>query len=568
MRSRGGRILQLKTLNGKEFKKMILVGADQLSQQVELINSLNVFPVPDGDTGTNMNMTFQSGADRLKETKSNHVGELSQALAKGLLMGARGNSGVILSQIFRGFSQAIANEEQLTSQTFVAAFLGAVESAYKAVMKPVEGTILTVARESALAGERKSKTTDNIIEIMEAIVEGARIALDKTPDLLPVLKQVGVVDSGGKGLLTIYEGFLSQLTGQEIVSDEDLNTIDADKHSHAIFSETNEHPLSMDEITYGYCTEIMVEIGKGPTTDLTFNYDEFRNTLNSMGDSLLVVADDEIIKVHVHTEDPGRVMQLGQQYGELIKIKVDNMREQVRELERADQSMQTPVPEQVPQALKTAVIAVATGSGIIETLESIGVNYVLEGGQTMNPSTQDFVDAMTAVKADNYILMPNNKNIIMAAEQAALLSDKPAIVIPTTAIPQSLTAMLVYNPEGELEDNQAVMTEMVGAVKSGSVTYAIRDTDIDGLSIKKDDFMGLIDGKIKVAFADIKQTLQETLDLMIDENSEIVMLYIGEDGEEAVAEEVVAALEASHPEVEFEIVEGNQPVYHYLFSVE
>lgn len=560
--------MQLKTLNGKEFKKMILVGADQLSQQVDLINSLNVFPVPDGDTGTNMNMTFQSGAERLKETQSNHVGELSQALAKGLLMGARGNSGVILSQIFRGFSQAIANEEELTNQTFVAAFLGAVESAYKAVMKPVEGTILTVARESALAGERKSKSTDNIIEIMEAIVEGARIALDKTPDLLPVLKQVGVVDSGGKGLLTIYEGFLSQLTGQELVSDEDLNTLGSDKHSHAIFSETNEHPLSMDEITYGYCTEIMVEIGKGPTTDLTFNYDEFRNTLNNMGDSLLVVADDEIIKVHVHTEDPGRVMQLGQQYGELIKIKVDNMREQVRELERADQSMQTPVPEQMPQELKTAVIAVATGSGIIETLQSIGVNYVLEGGQTMNPSTQDFVDAMNAVKAENYILMPNNKNIIMAAEQAALLADKPTVVIPTTAIPQSITAMLAYNPEGELEDNQAVMTEMVGAVKSGSITYAIRDTDIDGISIKKDDFMGLIDGNIKVAFADIKQTLQKTLNLMIDENSEIVMLYIGEDGEEAVAEEVVASLEESHPGLEIEIVEGNQPVYNYLFSVE
>lgn len=560
--------MQLKTLNGKEFKKMILVGADQLSQQVDLINSLNVFPVPDGDTGTNMNMTFQSGAERLKESQSNHVGELSQALAKGLLMGARGNSGVILSQIFRGFSQAIANEEELTNQTFVAAFLGAVESAYKAVMKPVEGTILTVARESALAGERKSKSTDNIIEIMEAIVEGARIALDKTPDLLPVLKQVGVVDSGGKGLLTIYEGFLSQLTGQELVSDEDLNTLGSDKHSHAIFSETNEHPLSMDEITYGYCTEIMVEIGKGPTTDLTFNYDEFRNTLNNMGDSLLVVADDEIIKVHVHTEDPGRVMQLGQQYGELIKIKVDNMREQVRELERADQSMQTPVSEQMPQELKTAVIAVATGSGIIETLQSIGVNYVLEGGQTMNPSTQDFVDAMNAVKAENYILMPNNKNIIMAAEQATLLADKPTVVIPTTAIPQSITAMLAYNPEGELEDNQAVMTEMVGAVKSGSITYAIRDTDIDGISIKKDDFMGLIDGNIKVAFADIKQTLQETLNLMIDENSEIVMVYIGEDGEEAVAEEVVASLEESHPGLEIEIVEGNQPVYNYLFSVE
>lgn len=559
--------MELEKLTASDFQAMVIAGAERLSENVELINSLNVFPVPDGDTGTNMNMSFQSGVENLKQVKTEHVGDLSQALAKGLLMGARGNSGVILSQIFRGFSQAIKDKETLDSTEFMSAFIGGVESAYKAVMKPVEGTILTVARESAIRGEKKAKKTQDIIEVMGSIVRGASQSLDRTPDLLPVLKQVGVVDSGGKGLLCIYEGFLAALTGEVTVKASDKSP--KSEHSHAIFEADNDMPLSMDDITYGYCTEIMVRIGEGPTVKKAFDYDEFRNLLNTKGDSLLVVNDDEIVKVHVHTENPGEIMQLGQEFGELIKIKVDNMREQVRGLEAEDRAMQVDKTPSIPTEVKPfAIIAVAAGEGMMELFKSIGVDEVLSGGQTMNPSTEDFIKLIEKVSAENIIILPNNKNIIMAAEQAAEVTDKPTVVIPTSTIPQGIASMLAYNPTHSIEENKELMTESSQTVVSGQITYSIRDTEIDGVSIKKDDYMGLIDGKIILSEPNIETALLHTIETIINDDMELVTIIIGEDGDVELAESVAEKIEAANSDVEIEFVLGGQPVYHYILSAE
>ena len=557
--------MELTIMNAAEFKKMFKAGADRLMQNVDLVNSLNVFPVPDGDTGTNMNMTFQSGVAKMQESSSQKVNDLALNLSKGLLMGARGNSGVILSQIFRGFYQAIKDEEELDSQSFTDAFLGGVESAYKAVMKPVEGTILTVARESALRGQQKAESTDNLVEIMRSIVKGAQEALDKTPDLLPVLKQVGVVDSGGKGLLCIYEGFLMALTG-EVIEDEPGQTFD---HAHAMFEEVNEHPLSMDEITYGYCTEIMVRIGQGETVIKDFDYEEFRQVLNTKGDSLLVVADDEIVKVHIHTENPGLIMQLGQEFGELIKIKVDNMREQVRGLEGQEEALKgAKVPKPSQEDSEYAIIAVASGQGLVDLFQSIGVTEVLQGGQTMNPSTEDFVKAIERANARNIILLPNNKNIVMAAQQAAEVSETPTVVVPTKSITQGISTLLMFNPDQTIEANQQAMSEYAQTVDYGQITNAIRDTQIDAIQIKKDDYMGILNGDIVLAHADLAQALEELVEQMVDEDSELVTVIVGEDGDEATVEAVEDQVLARYPDLEFEVIQGDQPVYHYFVSVD
>lgn len=553
--------MELTKITATEFRAMIIAGGQRLSEQMEIINALNVFPVPDGDTGTNMNMSFSSGVESVKQSKATTVGALAADLAKGLLMGARGNSGVILSQIFRGFSKAVEGKETLDAAEFSAAFAGGVESAYKAVMKPVEGTILTVSRESAVAGERMVQQTANIIEVMQAIVSGAEKSLAKTPELLPVLKQVGVVDSGGKGLLSVYEGFLSALKGEAIVED----SVDSKTHVHAMFEDNVENPVKMEDITFGYCTEIMVRIGEGPTVIKTFDYDAFRNVLDTKGDSLLVVADDEIVKVHIHTENPGEIMQLGQEFGELIKIKVDNMREQVRELERAEEVAASEL--RVPKS-PYAVIAVASGEGVCDLFRGLGVTYVLEGGQTMNPSTEDFIRAIEAVNAEQIILLPNNKNIIMAAEQACQVSPVPTAVVATTTIPQGIASLMAFNAELTIQENQHLMTEMSRQITSGQITYSIRDTDIDGVSIKKDDFMGIIDGKIRLSVANIEQALNDCLSLMINEDSEIVTIIVGENAEMEVAERVAESLSSDYEDLEFELVQGDQPVYHYILSVE
>lgn len=546
------------------FQEMVQAAATRLGKQAEYVNSLNVFPVPDGDTGTNMSMTMDNGAKEVADKPASTVGEVGQILSKGLLMGARGNSGVITSQLFRGFGQSIKSKEKLTGKDLAQAFQMGVEVAYKAVMKPVEGTILTVSRGAATAALKKADLTDNAIEVMQAALDGAKGALAKTPDLLPVLKEVGVVDSGGQGLVFIYEGFLSALNGDYVAS-EDFKATPANM-SEMIKAEHHKSVaghVATEDITYGYCTEIMVALKQGPTYVKEFNYDEFQGYLSGLGDSLLVVNDDEIVKVHVHTEDPGLVMQEGLKYGSLIKIKVDNMRNQHEaQVQKIDNG-----PAKA-EAKEFGLIAVVAGDGLAEIFKAQGVDYIISGGQTMNPSTEDIVKAIEAVNAKQVIILPNNKNIFMAAQSAAEVVDIPAAVVETRTIPQGFTSLLAFDPSKTLEDNVADMTASLSDVVSGSVTLAVRDTTIDGLDIHENDFLGMVDGSIVVSNPDMAATLKTTFDHMIDEDSEIVTIFIGEDGSSEVAQGLVDYLEETYGDIEVELHQGDQPVYPYLMSVE
>lgn len=551
-------------LTAEDFKAMVAIGAERLSENAEYVNSLNVFPVPDGDTGTNMNLSYTSGAERVRLSNADKIDQLGSDLAKGLLMGARGNSGVILSQLFRGFSKAIEGKATLNTAEFAEAFSHGVETAYKAVMKPVEGTILTVARESAKAGMKKAEHTDDIIELMGTILKVAQIALDKTPDLLPVLKEVGVVDSGGQGLVYIYEGFMESLTGEKVPSSEKaIAQADVTEIAHQENYHNVSHSIASEDIEFGYCTEIMVKLGEGETVTDSFDYDTFRNHLNELGDSLLVVADDEIVKVHVHTEYPGEVMNYGQKFGSLMKIKVDNMRMQHDAvLEKAD------APAKKSEKVPYGVIAVAAGEGVHALFKSMGVSTIINGGQTMNPSTEDILKAIESTNAEKTIILPNNKNIFMAAEQAAEVSDADVVVVASKTISQGLTAMLAFNESADLETNKANMTAELENVVSGQITNAVRDTVIDGLAITKDDFMGIVDGKILTADKDRKAATIETLKKMITDESEIVTIIFGEDSDENESTEIAAVIESEYDFLEVEVQEGNQPVYSYLLSVE
>ncbi|WCG38721.1 DAK2 domain-containing protein [Aerococcus urinaeequi] len=547
---------------------MLEVGGNRLSENAEYVNSLNVFPVPDGDTGTNMNLTYTSGVERVIQQHSDTVGEVGEDLAKGLLMGARGNSGVILSQLFRGFAKAIEGKTTIEAQDLANAFQRGIDTAVKAVMKPVEGTILTVARDSAAAGMQKAEQTDDIIEVMTAVLEEAQTSLENTPNLLPVLKEVGVVDSGGQGLVYIYHGFLESLTGESIpVKSADPNKANVTELAHQENFFNTAHSVASEDIHYGYCTEIMVKIGEGETVTDEFDYDTFRNHLDGIGDSLLVVSDDEIVKVHVHTETPGEVMNYGQKFGSLVKIKVDNMRLQHDDILDGKGSNQA---ESAPAVERTnlAIIAVAAGEGIENLFKDMGVKSIISGGQTMNPSTNDILDAINKANADNVIILPNNKNIIMAANQAVEVSEIPAAVVETKYISQGLTAMLGYNPDGTLEDNKAAMVAEMANVTSGQVTVAVRDTTVDGLEIHKDHFMGILDGKIVSEDADLVKETINMVNAMIDEDKELVTLIFGEETDQATAELIAEAVESANEDIEVEIVDGGQPVYHFLASVE
>ena len=546
------------------FQEMVQAGATRLNKQAEYVNSLNVFPVPDGDTGTNMGMTIENGAKEVSDRSASTVGEAAGIFAKGLLMGARGNSGVITSQLFRGFSQSVKDKEELDGAALAAAFQSGVEVAYKAVMKPVEGTILTVSRGAAIGAKKKAESTNDAVEVMRAALEGAKTALAKTPDMLPVLKEVGVVDSGGQGLVFIYEGFLSALTGEFIASEEFQATpatmsemINAEHHKSVAGH------VATEDIKFGYCTEIMVALKQGPTYVKDFDYDEFRNYLNNLGDSLLVVNDDEIVKVHVHTEDPGLVMQEGLKYGSLVKVKVDNMRNQHEAQVEKEERQAKPVEEK-----EYAIIAVVAGEGLADIFKAQGVDYIISGGQTMNPSTEDFVKAVEELNARNIIILPNNKNILMAAQSAAEVIEQPAAVVGTKTIPQGLTSLLAFDESKSIEENYERMSASLGDVVSGSVTTAVRDTTIDGLEIHENDNLGMVDGKIVVSNPDMMETLEETFAHMLDEDSEIVTIYVGEDGSEELANELAQALAEKYEDVEVEIHQGGQPVYPYLFSVE
>ncbi|MGH2075758.1 DAK2 domain-containing protein [Aerococcus urinaeequi] len=555
-------------LDVEAFISMLEVGGNRLSENAEYVNSLNVFPVPDGDTGTNMNLTYTSGIERVIKQNSDTVGEVGEDLAKGLLMGARGNSGVILSQLFRGFAKAIEGKTTIEAQDLANAFQRGIDTAVKAVMKPVEGTILTVARDSAAAGMQKAEQTDDIIEVMTAVLEEAQTSLENTPNLLPVLKEVGVVDSGGQGLVYIYHGFLESLTGESIpVKSADPNKANVTELAHQENFFNTAHSVASEDIHYGYCTEIMVKIGEGETVTDEFDYDTFRNHLDGIGDSLLVVSDDEIVKVHVHTETPGEVMNYGQKFGSLVKIKVDNMRLQHDDIIDGKGSNQA---ESAPAVERTnlAIIAVAAGEGIENLFKDMGVKSIISGGQTMNPSTNDILDAINKANADNVIILPNNKNIIMAANQAVEVSEIPAAVVETKYISQGLTAMLGYNPDGTLEDNKAAMVAEMANVTSGQVTVAVRDTTVDGLEIHKDHFMGIIDGKIVSEDADLVKEAINMVNAMIDEDKELVTLIFGEETDQATAELIAEAVESANEDIEVEIVDGGQPVYHFLASVE
>ncbi|HDJ7303986.1 TPA: fatty acid kinase catalytic subunit FakA [Staphylococcus aureus] len=544
-------------INGKLFADMIIQGAQNLSNNADLVDSLNVYPAPDGDTGTNMNLTMTSGREEVENNLSKNIGELGKTFSKGLLMGARGNSGVILSQLFRGFCKNIESESEINLKLLAESFQAGVETAYKAVMKPVEGTILTVAKDAAQAAVEKANNTEDCIELMEYIIVKANESLENTPNLLAVLKEVGVVDSGGKGLLCVYEGFLKALKGEKV--EAKVAKIDKDEFVH------DEHDfhgvINTEDIIYGYCTEMMVRFGKNKKA---FDEQEFRQDMSQFGDSLLVINDEEIVKVHVHTEYPGKVFNYGQQYGELIKLKVENMREQHREVIRKEQHTAKPKMETV----ETAIITISMGEGISEIFKSMGATHIISGGQTMNPSTEDIVKVIEQSKCKRAIILPNNKNILMASEQAASIVDAEAVVIPTKSIPQGISALFQYDVDATLEENKAQMADSVNNVKSGSLTYAVRDTKIDGVEIKKDAFMGLIEDKIVSSQSDQLTTVTELLNEMLAEDSEILTVIIGQDAEQAVTDNMINWIEEQYPDVEVEVHEGGQPIYQYFFSVE
>ena len=548
----------MKSLDGIKFAEMVQMGAHHLYQNAAYVDSLNVFPVPDGDTGTNMNLSMTSGADETEANVSAHIGKTAQALSKGLLMGARGNSGVILSQLFRGFGKAIEKEAEIDAKGLANAFQAGVDTAYKAVMKPVEGTILTVAREAAAKGVEVAETEEDMIVLMEAFIEEAKQSLNRTPDLLPVLKEVGVVDSGGQGLLFVYEGFLASMKGEPLPEKNESSLddlINAEHHRVQDFMDTS-------DIEFGYCTEIMVrfEEDKSP-----FDEEQFRQELNPMGDSLLVISDDEIAKVHIHSETPGAVLAAGQKYGSLIKIKVDNMREQHSAI--VNDAPQAPAKQQKTK-VPYAIVTIAMGEGVSNLLRSIGASYVIEGGQTMNPSTEDIVKAVKEIGAERVLILPNNKNIIMAAEQAAELLEIEAAVVPTKTIPQGMAAILAFNPAESVETNKANMTQGFAHVKTGQVTFAVRDTSIDGVEIRKDDYMALAEGKIILSTPEMMDAAKKVLEGLLDEDSEIITIIYGEDATAEQADELQNFIEENYPDAEVEIVEGKQSLYPFILSVE
>ncbi|ESU33085.1 hypothetical protein G3A_08555 [Bacillus sp. 17376] len=556
--------MSINVLDGKRFAEMIIQGANHLAANAKYVDALNVFPVPDGDTGTNMNLSMTSGAKEVKNNVQEHIGKVGSALAKGLLMGARGNSGVILSQLFRGFAKAIENKPTVNSVEFAAALNAGVETAYKAVMKPVEGTILTVAKDAAKHAVAVANKHESLIGLMEEVLKEAKASLNRTPDLLPVLKEVGVVDSGGQGLVFVYEGFLAELKGEKLPDSPsampNMNELVSAEHHKSVQSHMN-----TEDIEFGYCTEFMVRLeGKE-----AFSEENFRQDLSKYGDSLLVISDDDVVKVHIHSEQPGEVLTYGQRYGNLINMKIENMRQQHTDIVgESTTPLRTQASEPKKEKREYGVVAVSMGSGIAELFRSIGANAVIEGGQTMNPSTEDIITAIKEVNARKVIILPNNKNIIMAAEQAAEVAEEEVVVIPSKTVPQGMTALLSFNPSAEAGDNKEAMTEAMQHVKTGQLTYAVRDTSIDGLEISTGDFMGLADGKIILKDQDKVKAAKDLLDQMLDEDSEILTILKGEDASDEDVDSIVEFVESNYGDVEVEVHNGEQPLYAFIFAIE
>lgn len=557
--------MEITSINASQFAKMFLAGAKNLEAKKEWINELNVFPVPDGDTGTNMSMTIMSAAKAVSELEQPTMATLAKAISSGSLRGARGNSGVILSQLFRGFCKVIGEVEEIDVTVLAEACERAVETAYKAVMKPKEGTILTVAKGAADKAAALALETDDLTYFIEEVIKEADFVLNKTPDMLPVLKQAGVVDSGGQGLVVVLKGGLDSLLGKEI--DYTIETGSTGSGFQKISAETEA------EIKFGYCTEFIIVLNQPISEKEELDYKAF---LESIGDSIVVVADDEIVKTHVHTNDPGLAIQRALTYGSLSKIKIDNMREEHEEklikdaAKIAEQQKAKAAEEKANEPRKEmGFISVSIGEGMNEIFRGLGVDYIIEGGQTMNPSTEDMLQAIDHVNADNIFILPNNKNIILAANQAVdLVEDKNIFVIPTKTIPQGITALVNFIPDHSAEENAAAMTGELDSVKTGQVTYAVRDTELDGKVIKQDDFMGIGDKSILSVGKELAPTTLEMVDEMIDEDSAIVSIYYGQDSSEEAATELANAIEEKYPDVEVEINDGGQPIYYYVISVE
>ena len=565
--------MEITSINSKLLARMFLAGAKNLDSKKDWINELNVFPVPDGDTGTNMTMTIMSAAKEVSSLTEPTMAELAKAISSGSLRGARGNSGVILSQLFRGFCKVIKEYDEIDVTILCEACQKAVETAYKAVMKPKEGTILTVAKGAAEKALELSDETEDVVTFVEEVIKQAEYVLDQTPEMLPVLKQAGVVDSGGQGLVQVLKGAYDALIGKEI--DYTIEGAPTGAAPAKISAETEA------EIKFGYCTEFIIVLNAPMSDNEEHAYKAF---LESIGDSIVVVADDEIVKTHVHTNDPGLALQKALTFGSLSKIKIDNMREEHQEKlikdsqklaaqqkaeEEAYEAAQADEKTNNMPAKEIGFVSVSIGEGMNEVFRGLGVDYLIEGGQTMNPSTEDMLNAIEHVNAKTVFILPNNKNIIMAANQAVdLVEDKQIIVIPTKTIPQGITALVNYIPDHSAEENKEQMMAEIENVKTGQVTYAVRDTEIDGKTIKQNDFMGIGDKSILSVGTDLKATTLEMVDAMVDEDSAIVSIYFGSDSDEDSANELAAAIEEKYPDVEVEVNDGGQPIYYYVISVE
>lgn len=572
--------MEITSINAQTLSKMFLAGAKNLDAKKEWINELNVFPVPDGDTGTNMSMTIMSAAKEVNALGNPTMSQLSKAISSGSLRGARGNSGVILSQLFRGFCKVIGKYDEVDVNVLAEAFQKAVETAYKAVMKPKEGTILTVAKGAAKRAQEIAGETDDLVFFCEEVIKEADRVLSRTPDMLPVLKQAGVVDSGGQGLLQVLKGAYDSLIGKEIDY-----TIEGESAGSGIVKISAQTEA---DIKFGYCTEFIIVL-KHPLTDK--EEAEYKGFLESIGDSIVVVADDEIVKTHVHTNDPGLAIQKALTHGSLSKIKIDNMREEHQEKlikdaeklaaqQKEEASMQaTEIKAETESEPAAGIekqphkdmgfIAVSIGEGLNEIFRGLGVDYIIEGGQTMNPSTEDVLQAIEHVNADTTFILPNNKNIILAANQAAsLVEDKEVIVVPTKTIPQGITALVNFIPDYSAEENKETMSSEIEMVKTGQITYAVRDTEIDGKVIKQNDYMGVGDKTILSVGTDLKETTLEMIKEMVDEESAMISIYFGEEISEEDAQKLADTVGELYPELEVEVNNGGQPIYYYIVSVE
>lgn len=545
----------MKTLDAKIIANMFLAGAKNLQHKKEIINELNVFPVPDGDTGTNMTMTIMSAVDEVNRLSEVNMKTLAKALANGSLKGARGNSGVILSQLLRGFSKEMQENEEMDIRAMATAMVKASETAYKAVMRPKEGTILTVAKMMANKAIESVDSFERVDEYLKAILDEGQKALDNTPELLPVLKEAGVVDSGGEGLMQFLYGAYKYLIGEEIDLSDITVTISKPK--------TPVDNIQLEDIKFGYCTEFIIML----KNEISDNEKEnLREYLLSLGDSLVFVADEDIIKVHVHTNHPGKAFEKGLEYGELTRMKVDNMREEHRELIREEGYIESDQPTEIKE---NGFVAVTVGNGMTELFKELGVDVVVEGGQTMNPSTKDLCDAINKVNAKNVFILPNNKNIILAANQSKdIITDKSVFIIPTTTMPEGVSAMVNFPDSENADENAEAMIEAIKEVKSGEITYAVRETHIDGFDIAVNDIMGIFDGKIRAVGKDINDTTIGLVETMVDDSSTLLSVYYGAEADDDMLDSLRESLEEKYPKLDIEVVDGGQPVYYYILSVE